>query len=892
MSGTYIHKWLTLGIILLFSIVSFAQVPISNQEMLAAFKSKGLTEEQLNEFLSEKGLAIADLQNLSPEEYLSLDKELDEFVAVNAVENFVKEEPMKLETKVQSEDIPVVKMEEVSQKQEPAQIIRYGDNLFVNNNLNLFEQGDVKSVPGTYILNVGDEVRVSIYGYSKLEQIYPVREDGSIVYNNNNQRIFVAGLNLNEVRTKIERIFKTIYVFKKGEIAIDIASVRTVSINIYGEVGNPGGYSISAVNSPVNALLAAKGVKNSGSYRNITLLKSDGKSFKIDLYKYLDDPSSMPAVSLSDNDIIHVPLANMLVNVKGAVKRPLIFELKPNERLAELMAFTGGYLPNANSEVIQIIRFENSAQKIIDINVNSTEYRSFVLRNGDQINVNTIESEITNAISAEGAINNAGIFEYTEGMKVADLLDRLVLNSNSRTDVVLLNRYQADGSSSLIKLNLDDVMANRASADNIELEPNDKLLIWNKKRFVDERGEVFISGAVRKPGSYPFANGGVNLSDVILYSGGLRRDAGNVGMIYRKDPLNSNKIQYIKIDPELASTDLGSSANISLMAYDSIVIMEAEKIQQLFTVSIDGKVRTPGTFQYGEGMTLKDLVILANGFDLSALTDQIEVNRTVIQNNKPTEIKVATVKMDPNLASEGDPGSTYILKPFDKIYVRTVPQFELPTVVVLSGEVKYPGNYVIEKRNERLMDLINRAGGLTNEAFLNGASLERNDKEIGQVIMNIQEAQKSPKSKYNYILKPGDQIFIPKQEDIVTIQSTSLNERFRINGDNSNALSIGYFPGKSAKYYINEFGGGFGENSDRAAVYVEHANGEIARTKNYILFNKYPKVRKGSTIVIPEKDIEPVGEGDDEKMDWTQLLQDSVAQAMSILTLLLLVERL
>ena len=871
-----------------------AQVPLSESEIKSAFQSKGVSQELVQEFLDSKGMTSSELQNLSPEQYIILDRELDAFIASsNQVEKAGSSKPVVLVVEKPSNESVSEEIE--SNPQDPITentIRRYGDQLFINNEIGLFEEGGNKPVPGNYVLNVGDEVRVSIYGISKLEKVYPIQEDGSIIYNKDNRKMYVAGLSLNEVRTKVEKVFKQYYVFRKGEINVDVLGARTVTINLYGEVAKPGGYVLSAVNSPLNALIAAKGITENGSYRNIRLLKDDGIAIDLDLYKFLEDPSALVGLSLSNNDVIHVPSAKKVIKFEGSVKRPIYYELKSNENLADLLKFAGGYKVDADKSRLRVIRYEESVRKAYNITTNSPEFRSFKLIDGDIVNVAQIESEISNIVSVDGAVNNQGLFELSQGMQLSDLVSLLVMNSSSRTDLALINRTNADGSTSLIQVNLDEVMENKSSDANIQLQQLDKLLIWSKQRFTDSKAVFYVSGAVREPGNYPYANENVKLSDVLIYSGGLRRDAGNVGMIYRKDPLNKKNVQYIIIDPETAENDFASTANINIMAYDSIVILAAKNIQQSFTVSIEGEVRNPGVFQYGSGMTLKELVVLANGFNLAAQTNQIEINRTVIQGNKSTEIKVATVDMNPNLGGQDENADKYILKPFDKVYVRTVPDFELPQVVTLTGQVKYPGNYVLESKNERLMDLIERAGGLTKEAFMKGAKLDRKQNEVGAVVMNLEEATKSSRSKYNYILKPRDVISIPKQEDIVTLQSNSLSERIKVEGIATNTLSIAYFPGKNAKFYVNEFAGGFGENADRAQLYVEHANGEIGRTRNYLLFNKYPKVRKGSLIVIPEKPVETEAEKSEGEVDWTQLLNDSVAQAMSILTLLLLVERL
>lgn len=745
-------------------------------------------------------------------------------------------------------------------------------------------------------MNPGDQVSVSIYGRSKLDQVYTIDESGSIAYDNGNRRLLVGGLSLNQARKKIEQAFGSVYVFRTGEITINVVGVSTIAVSIYGEVQKPGGYLISAVNSPINALFAARGINSKGSYRNIKLIKENGYNVDIDLYTFLTEPEKMPEIGLSNNDVIHVPSLQNVVSLQGAVNRPMQYEMKESETVADLLRFANGLSQNANTDYLQVTRQENGIKRVYDVDLTGQSASSFILQNGDSISVSRIISEVSNAVEVKGQVNNPGSFELRKGMVVSDLLDRLVFNASTRKDFALLNRTQADGTTKLIKVNIAEIQGDVASTSNIELQNNDVLLIWGIERFVDNTSDLFLDGAVRFPGRYPYDRSTKSkLSDVIEFAGGLRRDASNVGMIYRREPLNKKIIEYIRINPISATENVNDAAlNIELMPFDSVVIIEDKQIISESTVEIGGQVYNVGIYQYGEGMTVKDLLVLAEGFTLSAETDQIEVNRVIMQNNRPTEIKIATITAERDLSLE-DEACSYELKPFDKVYVRTVPEFELQQVVTIAGEVKYPGQYVLEQKNEKLMDIIERAGGFTSEAFLAGSSLNRSQNQVGEIILNLAEAQKSNRSKYNYILKNKDVITIPKQVDIVTLQSNSLHKRLAsLQKDEStdNTISIAYFPGKNAGYYVRKFGGGFGETSDRKELFVQHANGEIAETKDYLLYLKYPEVRKGSLIVIPEKAPEKLKDEEKEPIDWTQVLNDSVTQVVSILTLLLLVERL
>lgn len=897
----YTRTILTLLIAVVW-LTGFAQQGLTSAEVQAQLRSKGVTEVDLQKFLDSKSLTVAQLEQLSPEELLQLSDELDTFMKVDRspAKKTVKTVKTPKKKPTSRADVEKKTTSQITKSSTATENdknpTRFGDQLFINPTISLIEGAANRPVPGRYTLNPGDQVSVSIYGRSKLDQVYTIDESGSIAYDNGNRRLLVGGLSLNQARKKIEQAFGSVYVFRTGEITINVVGVSTIAVSIYGEVQKPGGYLISAVNSPINALFAARGINSKGSYRNIKLIKENGYNVDIDLYTFLTEPEKMPEIGLSNNDVIHVPSLQNVVSLQGAVNRPMQYELKASETVADLLRFANGLSQNANTDYLQVTRLENGIKRVYDVDLNGDAASSFVLQNGDLVSISSITSEVSNAIEVIGQVNNPGSFELQNGMLVSDLIGKLVFNESTRKDLALINRTQKDGRTELIKVNLSAIQEDDSNPSNIELQNNDVLLIWAIDRFVDNSSNLILAGAVKFPGKYPYdRNSKTQLSEVIEFAGGLRRDASNVGMIYRREPLNKKIIEYIRINPISAVESVDdNSLNIQLMPYDSIVVIEDKQIVSAFTVEISGQVNNGGVYQYGDGMTVKDLLVLAKGFTLSAQTEQIEVNRVIIQNNQPTEVKIATIKAERDLAVE-DETSTYVLKPFDKVYVRTVPEFELQQVVTISGEVKYPGQYVLEKKNEKLMDVIKRAGGFTSQAFLTGSSLNRTQNDVGEIILNMAEAQKSNRSKYNYVLKNRDVITIPKQQDIVTLQSNSLYKRVpTLQKDNltDNTVSFAYFPGKKAGYYVRKFGGGFGETSDRKELFVQHANGEIAETKDFMLFRLYPKVREGSLIVLPEKEEEKLAAEEKEPIDWNQVLSNSVAQATSLLTLILFIDRI
>jgi hypothetical protein len=183
---------------------------------------------------------------------------------------------------------------------------------------------------------------------------------------------------------------------------------------------------------------------------------------------------------------------------------------------------------------------------------------------------------------------------------------------------------------------------------------------------------------------------------------------------------------------------------------------------------------------------------------------------------------------------------------------------------------------------------------MTEEAFPAGATLIRSEEEVGSIVIKLDEILSDPTSEFNFIVKNGDEIFIPKISEFVTIKgATRVREVVAANAiEEGNAIRVPYHKNKDALFYINEFAGGLDEIADKKKIFVRHANGEIKKPATGIFRKRYPKVLQGSTITVGYKSEDKQEEEKKTDVDWTQLLGDSVSQAMSILTLILLISRL
>lgn len=865
-------------------------------------EKRNLNYDDVEKRLREEGFDVdsLDINTLSPEDQQKIENILIEMSNAAPVIEQVEDQK-------EEETTPQAIVEPIGQEATPrkntAQSVPveiYGQDLFRNAVIQLINNSNQLKAPESYVLGQGDQLVISIWGRSQLESSHTIQSDGFIRLVDGRLRVYVKGLTIAEARNKLRNFLSREYSFEEGEFEIAVNYARTVRVSIYGEVlQNPGSYTISGFNSGLNALSLVGGPNNIGSLRNIKLQKANGQSINIDVYEFMTNPSVQSQYYLEDNDIILVPVSDKIVKITGAVRRPFKYELKSGEGLQTLLDLAGGMSENAFRKKIQIKRYENNQQKIIDIDLSdlNSGIGEYTLLNGDEIYVENIERPYRNYVSITGEVQKPGEYERLPAMRVLDLVNKAGLLPNANLDLIYLIRTKEDGTNELVKINLSSIQANPDGNANILLNERDKIEIWSQERFADQT-QINVAGAVRFPGSFPFdRTGQTRVTDAIQLAGGLRRDASSFATIFYNDPLR-NKSTYYKTIEDLESliNNPDSEENVVLNAFDSLVVQSVNRLDEKLFVRIEGAVNDPGTFQFGDGMTLKDLIILAGGFKTSAARKNIEVSRAMIKDNEPVNVVVANLEIDENydviskgVASDGK----YILEPYDNVAVRYIKDFDLQERVFIKGEVNVPGPYALYENNQRILSVINRAGGLTQEAFPEGATLLRNDSKLGPIVIKLDEIISDPGSEFNFILRDGDEITIPKINEFVAIKGATRVKEVALESNISdyNLIRVPYHSGKDALFYIEQFAGGFDDKADKSKVFVEYANGEIKQAKRGLFKCKYPEVRKGSVITVGYKQEEEKKETEKDT-DWSKVLQDSVGQALSILTLILLVQRI
>ena len=791
--------------------------------------------------------------------------------------------------------------EAVAEKLQEASIgklppaVTYGQHIFRDKSLQLFRTAEDAKPTKAYVLGPGDRVAVSIWGSSTVNFATEIQKDGYIQATDL-PRIYISGLTLGQAEEQLYTFLRRYYYFAKENYELTVTTARTLNVNIVGEVFNNGTFNVSAINTAFNALIAAGGPNDLGSVRKIQLLRAGKKPITLDVYQYLQNPVISQDFYLAENDYINVPVAEKLVQIKGAINRPFRYELIGKEQLAELIKFAGGLQANALKGNIRIKRIENDSIRIIDVNYAEIEKagKNYALFNGDEVEILAINENVKNEVSISGAVENPGTYAMIKDEKISDLIKKGVLQDNAITSISYLKRFNSDYKTIRYEfVNLDNVINNAQSQDNLKLQKGDELIISSKASFADTFN-IIIEGAVRNPTIMPLGTeDNLRVSDAVFFAGGLADDAiDEFAYIFRTKVADAKTQEYIAVNLKEALSNPSSSFNVNLKPKDRIVFYLKNNYTDESFIRIAGAVRNPGEFLYNPSLKLKDVLILAGGFRREAALDRIDVYRLDFSENKSTRVLAANLRLDENYNLKSG-GESFELQPFDQIFVRLAPEFELLRNVFVNGEVKFPGTYALMSDNTKLATIIREAGGATDEAFLKGATLARGKDNIGYVIIDLEKAIKNPHSFENIILQEGDDIHIPKISNIVTITgATKASELYPEKIISQNKIQIPYQKGKSAKYYIDAYAGGISKDGSSRKISVIDASGKVVKAKSFLFFKKYPDVGPGSEIKVGYKDVEikDVKNGDKEDVKWGDILANSIAQATAILSLILLIQ--
>lgn len=717
----------------------------------------------------------------------------------------------------------------------------YGHSVFTDQTLDVYRTSDGAMAPETYILGSGDEIRITIFGASQTDLQMRINNEGYI-QPDGMSKIFLQGLSIAQARNLLVNRLSTFFTFRDDQLTLTVATARTVLVNIFGETKVTGGFSVSALNSALNAISAAGGVTEIGSVRAIQLIR--GKQTRtIDLYAFMSNPSYQFQLDVQQNDIIFVPVAQNLVLAEGAVKRPMYYEMLPGESLTDLFRYAGGVNVDVYPDFVQIQRFTGDEIALLEYNLAEVLLGKLkiTLQNGDVVRVRSIGKPIEKFVEVAGSVYYPGRYDLGKSPTLSAVLNSAQPNKQARQDLVIVERVRPDETVEVLTLAW---AALKGEGKDFNLQPRDRITIPGLANYRD-LGTIAVSGDVRSPFSKTMALGDrLTVKQAIELAGGLKTTAYPVAYIFRKNQLNPVEMKYIRVD-------LGKGDETLLQPGDRLNVYDNTLFTNAGEVKIFGAVKRPHGLTYDSSLTLTDLLATAGGFSAGAAFDRVEVYRTVLSADAPTRIDLITVAVDSNYRVVTPAG--FALQPYDQVAVRTIPAYYLGRQVELNGAVMRPGPYVLGPGNVHLSDVIEMAGGLLESADATGSRLFRTTNKTGNIAMDARKAvRRSGNLRFDPILADGDVININRMENTVSIRNKSTGLE-SVNGDEGVSTLV-YQGKKSARWYIMHYAGGFAPGADKNSVTVVLKNGQVKGTGRTIFgIRKYPKVTTGGMIQVRKK---------------------------------------
>lgn len=876
------------------TVISQTKVPpVIMAQITTELQRRGLTENEVRTRLLQKGI---DLENIPSSELPNYQDKviavLDELQAEkNAAVTTVNTNQVVAGTLVpintNPEPIPVttsqeaaadasqrVIMKEEAQKHEPVAI--YGHSMFTDHSLDVFRTTDGAQAPDTYVLGDGDEIRISIFGASQTDIQLKIANDGSI-QPTGVARIFLKGLTLAQAREVIRERLSSAYTFRADQFAVTIVTARTLMVTVFGEAKITGGFNVSALNSAINVLSAAGGPTNIGSVRSMQLIRGNTRK-TIDLYSFMNDPSAQFKFDLQNNDILFIPVIKVLASIEGAVNRPMAYEMLPGETLSDLITYAGGVKMNFYPDFVQVQRYLDGEERLFEWNLQDilSSKVNVPLLNGDIVRIKSIAKPMDQYVSVEGSVYYPGQFDLASNSTLRILVENAKPTYQAKTDFLFVERVRPDETIEILTIPFP---GNKIGDHDFMLQPRDKVRIMDQATYRDV-ASIAVSGQVHLPFEKTLAlNDHLTVKEAIDLAGGLKSTAYPVAYIFRRNVYNPVEIKYIRIE-------LANAALIELQPGDKLNIYDNGTYTNVGEISIFGAIKHPGGYTYDPTLTIPDLITNAGGFSVGAALNRVEVFRMILS---PTEkVKLQRIPIEVDSTYQVISPANFTLQPYDKLVVRMTPEFTYGRTVEITGQVQYPGTYILESKQIKLSDVIKMAGGLLDDADPYGVRLFRTFNNRGNISLDLLKAIRNPNSEvYNPIIFEGDVININRLENTVSIRETGTRmAQYSINPEQTGNKSIVYQGQKSAGWYVRNFAGGFRKEADLNSVTVTLPNNQMRATKKFLFFRNYPKVESGSIITMQMKP--PKIEGEKKETDWNKIWSSTLSATTSALTLFLL----
>lgn len=680
----------------------------------------------------------------------------------------------------------------------------YGYDLF-EAEPSMFSPFTEAPVPAEYLIGPGDQFNIQLFGNRNQNHRLVVTREGTISFPELGP-IRVGGLTFTEARRTIEsRVAQQMI---GVQASVTVGDTRSISVWVLGDTKRPGSYTVSGMATMLTALYASGGVKPIGSLRDIQLKRQGQVVGRLDLYDMLIRGDTNSAVAkLLPGDAIFIPPVGATVSIDGEVKRPAIYELRGDTSIGDLVGVAGGLSSEADATRASLTRIDENGRRVVrDVDLKSPAGRSLILRNGDVVRIAALRPQLDSGVVLDGFVYRPGVMAWREGMRLTDAIGSVdELKANADLHYILIRRENApDRRVSVLSADLAAALEAPGSAANVLLQPRDRLTVFDLA-----------------PGR--------------------------------------ERIVKPLLDELRLQADLARPTEI---------------------VTVRGKVKVPGEYPLEPGMRVSDLLRAGGNLEPAAFGGTAELARYTIGPSGGRETRLLTI--DLAAVRRGDANANLELQPSDYLMIQETPQWDEEETITLRGEVRFPGVYRVRK-GESLHEVIDRAGGLTKQAFPEGSAFTRRDLKLleqqnldrlaergrselialsmqaaragqtnageallagqsmlaqlqaaratGRFVIDLPKLLKSdPRSDSDVIVRDGDDLYIPKQRQEVTVI-----------GEIQNSTSHLYQRSLTRTDYIKK-SGGVTRRADRWRIYVVRADGSVATQSS---------IAPGDTIVVP-----------------------------------------
>lgn len=637
----------------------------------------------------------------------------------------------------------------------------FGRNIFYNEWLT-FEPSLNIPTPADYRLGAGDEVTIEVWGASQKSYEETISPDGNVTIKD--VGLFsLAGLTVKEANDYLKKEMGRY--FKDSNILLTVGEVRSVQVQVMGEVVMPGSYTLSALSTAFNALYAAGGINDIGTLRDIKVYRGGRVISTIDVYDYILNGNTKGDVRLEDNDVIVVGPYDCLVNIQGKVKRPMYYEMKESESVATILGYAGGFAGDAYTDNIRVIR--KSGREYSVHTVGEFEMNGFLLKDGDSLYVDSVIPRFSNMAEVRGAVFHPGQYQMDGSIKTVRQLIQAAdgLREDAFVKRAVMHRQKEDLTMEAMSVDIEGIMA--GTSPDIPLRKNDVLYIPS---ILDMKGNrtLTVNGEVNRPGVYPYADY-TTIEDLILQAGGLTEAASMARVdVFRriKNP------DAVKDDEKMAETYtfslrdgfvMGGGESFHLQPYDVVYVRRSPAYSEQRNVKISGAVNFAGEYAMdSKDYRLSDLVKAAGGLSSLAYAKGARLQRPLSEEEKrqrETSMRYSQIQLyEESLAAD------------------------------------------------RQYDMA-KADSILNLRLNLGTSY--------LVAIDLEKAMQDPRGADDVRLREGDELIIPQFSNTV-----------KISGEVMFPTSMNYEKGKSLKYYIKR-AGGYAERARKSNVYAIYMNGSV-----------------------------------------------------------------